>query len=178
VNAATDPPIQPELTDGVILLRPLCAHDAPAHLAGEDDAMAKWVSGGRSTLASVQTFIDHSQDNWRNGGPRRACGIVDCGTHQLIGFIEANFAIVLAPGQVNVSYGVFQQWRGRGVAERAIELMCNYLRAATDAQQMVLRIDPANTASLRVAVKAGFTLGGCFDEPEGRRARYVRDLSS
>ena len=177
MNARTEPPTPPELTDGTILLRPLRAEDASAHLEGEDEEMARWLSGGRSTLAGVRAFIESNGETWRTGGPRRAFGVFDCSTGQLIGFIEVNLARVIAPGQVNVSYGVFPRWRGRGIAERAIELMSQYLRSATDARQMVLRIAPANTASLRVAEKAGFTFCGWFDEPEGRLARYIRGVN-
>jgi hypothetical protein len=49
-----------------------------------------------------------------------------------------------------------------------------YLRTATEARQIVLRIAPANTASLKLAEKAGFTCWGLFDEPEGR----IRDIRS
>jgi RimJ/RimL family protein N-acetyltransferase len=174
VNAGTDPQITPELTDGTILLRLMRAEDATVHRAGEDEEMARWVSGGRSTLASVNAFIENSRESWRAGGPRRALGIFDRATEQLIGFIEVDLASLVAPGQVNVSYGVFPEWRGRGIAEMAIELMSEYLRTSTDARQMVLRIAPANAASLRVAEKAGFTFCGLFEEPEGRLARYIR----
>jgi len=176
VNVEAEPPITPDLTDGTILLRPLRAEDASAHLAGEDEEMARWLNGGRSTLATVNAFIERSQENWRVGGPQLPFGVFDCASNQLIGFIEVNLARVVAPGQVNVSYGVFQQWRGRGIAERAIELMSKFLRTSTEARQMVLRIAPANAASLRVAEKAGFTYCGLFDEPEGRLARYIRDV--
>ncbi len=165
-----------KLTNGVIFLRPLTPEDAADHLAGEDDEMAKWVSGGRSTLASVEEFIRNNQESWRTGGPRRAFGIFDCGSNRLLGFIEVNLARLVGPGQVNVSYGVFRQWRRQGVALAAINLMDEYLRVATDTRQMVLRIAPANTPSLRLAEKAGFTFCGLFDEPEGRMARYVRDV--
>jgi RimJ/RimL family protein N-acetyltransferase len=166
----------PELTDGVIFLRPLSAEDAANHLAGEDDEMATWVSGGRSTPATVEAFIRNNQESWRNGGPRRAFGIFNCASNRLAGFIEVNLARIVEPGQVNVSYGVFPQWRRQGVALRAINLMDEYLRTATKARQMVLRIAPANTASLKLAEKAGFTCRGLFDEPEGRMVRYVRDV--
>jgi RimJ/RimL family protein N-acetyltransferase len=168
--------VQP-LTDGVIFLRPHSAEDAADHLAGEDSEMAKWASGGRSTLASVEAFIQNSQESWRNAGPRRAFGIFHCATNRLIGFVEANLGL-LDPGQVNVSYGIFRPWRGQGLALRAIDLMDRYLRTETQARQMVLRISPENSASLKVAVKAGFTLCGVFDEPEGRLVRYVRSISS
>jgi RimJ/RimL family protein N-acetyltransferase len=168
----------PKLTDGVILLRPLIAEDAANHFAGEDDEMAKWVSGGRSTLATVEAFIRTNQESWRNGGPRRAFGVFDCASNRLIGFIEVNLARLVEPGQVNVSYGVFREWRRKGVALAAINLMDEYLRTATDTRQMVVRISPENTASLKLAEKAGFTFCGLFDEPEGRMARYIRDIKS
>jgi len=166
----------PELTDGVIFLRPLSAEDAANHLAGEDDEMATWVSGGRSTPATVEAFIRNNQESWRSGGPRRAFGIFNCASNRLAGFIEVNLARIVEPGQVNVSYGVFPQWRRQGVALRAINLMDEYLRTATKARQMVLRIAPANTASLKLAEKAGFNCRGVFDEPEGRMVRYVKDI--
>jgi len=168
----------PELTDGIIFLRPLTVEDATDHLAGEDEEMAKWLSGGRSTLANVEKSIQDWQENWRSGGARRAFGIFDCGTNRLVGFIEVNLALLVEPGQVNVSYGVFRQWRRKGLALRAINLMGEYLRIATTARHIVLRIAPANTASLKLAEKAGFVFRGLFDEPEGRLARYVRDLKS
>lgn len=168
----------PKLTDGVIFLRSLKPEDAADHLAGEDDEMAKWVSGGRSTPATVEVFIRNNQESWRSGGPRRAFGVFDCASNRLAGFIEVNLARVVEPGQVNVSYGVFPQWRRQGVALRAINLMDEYLRTATEVRQMVLRIVPENTASLKLAEKAGFTFCGLFDEPEGRMVRYIRDIKS
>jgi RimJ/RimL family protein N-acetyltransferase len=173
-----NPPDELTLTDGVLFLRPLTAEDAPDHLAGEDDEMARWLSGGPSTLANVKAAIQRFQDNWQTGGPRRAFGVFDCATHRLIGFVEANLVRLVDPGQVNVSYGIFRQWRGQGLASRAIDLMDRYLGMAAEARQIVLRIAPDNAASLRVAEKAGFTFVGVFDEPEGRRVRYVRDIRS
>jgi RimJ/RimL family protein N-acetyltransferase len=166
----------PKLTDGVIFLRPLGTEDAGDHLAGEDDEMAKWVNGGRSTPASVEAFLRKNQESWRSGGPRRAFGVFDCASNQLAGFIEVNLARLVEPGEVNVSYGVFRPSRRQGIALRAIDLMSEYLRTATEARQMVLRIAPENTASLKLAEKAGFIFCGLFDEPEGRMARYVRDI--
>jgi len=171
-------PHTPELTDGVILLRPLTTEDAVDHFAGEDEEMAKWLSGGRSTLSNVEKAILNWQQNWQTGGPRRAFGVFDCATNRLVGFVEVNLARIAEPGQVNVSYGVFRQWRRQGLAVRTINLMDQYLRTTTEARQIVLRIAPANVASLKFAEKAGFTFRGLFDEPEGRMSRYVRDIES
>lgn len=150
--------------------------DAADHLAGEDDEMAKWVSGGRSTMASVRAFIDRSQQSWRNGGPRRPFGIFDSATGKLIGLIEVNQSPALETHQVNVSYGIFREWRGRGLVLRAIDLVEKYLRAAINTRQMVLKVSAANVASLRVAEKARFTFIGTLHEADGDFMRYVRDV--
>jgi RimJ/RimL family protein N-acetyltransferase len=172
----TNPMPAPLLSDGVIFLRPLTLEDASNHLAGEDHAMAKWLSGGRSTPATVEAYIHKSQENWQTGGPLRAFGVFDSATGQLIGSVEANLARLSIPGLVNVSYGVFRSWRRQGIALRALELMSQYLQAFTEIREIVLRISPANRASLRVAEKGGFVFAGAFDEPEGRLLRYVRKI--
>jgi RimJ/RimL family protein N-acetyltransferase len=156
----------------------LTAENAVEHLAGEDDEMVKWLSGGRSTPASVEKAILNLQQNWQSGDPGWAFGVFDCATNRLVGLVEVNLARMVEPGQVNVSYGVFRPWRRQGLAVPTINLMNQHLRTATEARQIVLRIAPANLASLKFAEKAGFTFRGLFDEPEGRMARYVRAIES
>jgi RimJ/RimL family protein N-acetyltransferase len=166
----------PSLTDGVIRLRPLTQADADAHLAGEDDEMAKWLNGGHSTSTTVNTAIAKFEEQWRTGGPRRAFGVFDCDSHQLIGFVEANLALLGNPEEVNVSYGIFAPWRGRGLAGRAINLIAEYLRSATSASRILLQIAVENRRSLRVAEKSGFTRVGVHQSGDGPRVRYVREL--
>jgi RimJ/RimL family protein N-acetyltransferase len=169
------PPL-PSLTDGVIKLRPLTQADAADHLAGEDEDMAKWLSGGRSTAATVQNAIDKFEEQWCTGGPRRAFGVFDCGNDQLIGFAEANLELLGNPAEVNVSYGIFPPWRGRGLAGRAVELVAEYLRSATEAKRIILQIEPENGRSIRVAEKAGFARVEMPEGAEGQRVRYMRKL--
>lgn len=166
----------PSVTDGVIQLRPLTQADAGAHLAGEDEEMAKWLNGGRSTAATVQTAIAKFEEQWRTGGPRRAFGVFDCSNGQLIGFVEANLELLGNSAEVNVAYGIFPTWRGQGLAGRAIDLVAEYLRSATEASEIVLRIVPENVCSIRVAEKAGFARVGIHEVAEGKRVQYVRKL--
>src|SRR5947209_12211174 len=121
----------PIFSDGVVTLRPLTAEDALAQLAGEDEAMAQWVSGGRSTLETVRAYINTCRQDWQTAGPKRIFGILDCATGQLVGFIEANLMLLGDPAEVNISYGIYPASRGKGFAGRAIELMAEYLRTAT-----------------------------------------------
>lgn len=166
----------PDLTDGVIRLRPLTQADADAHLAGEDDEMAKWLNGGHSTAATVQVAIAKFEAQWSTGGPRRAFGVLDCDQGQLVGFVEANLALLDDPKQVNVAYGIFAPWRGRGLAGRAINLIAEYLRSTTTARKIVLQIAVENRRSIRVAEKAGFARVDVHDSAEGPGVWYMRDL--
>lgn len=169
--------IERQWTDGVIFLRPLEAEHAAEHLAGEDEEMAKWLSGGRSTPASVQKYIADNRENWRSGAPRRAFGVFDRESGRLIGSVEVNLAHHGKPGEMNVSYGIFREWRRRGMAQRALELMGEYLRVETDVRQIVLRIALENQASIKMAEKAGFECLGGFEEPEGLMMRYSKDVA-
>jgi RimJ/RimL family protein N-acetyltransferase len=166
--------------DEIIFLRPLTREDAAVHLAGEDEAIARWLSGGASTPATVSNYIARCQQNWQTGGPLRAFGIFSRRTGQLIGSIEANLTPPppLTSGQVNVSYSVFPAWRGQEIALRAIQLMVDYLRNTTDAREVVIRIAAENGPSLRVLEKSGYPFAGFIDEPNGRMAHYAINLLS
>ena len=146
------------LGDGVVALRCLEVSDSPAMLEGEDEDQVRWLNEGhRSEPARHQAWIVRNQHEWRTGGPRRHWGIRDHASDELAGTVEAHLALPdLAPGTVNLSYAVFPAWRGRGYAVRAVRLVCAWLSVATDADTAILRIDPANTPSLRVALDAGF----------------------
>ena len=128
-------------------------------------------------MATVRAYIDRNLKSWRTGGPRRAFGVFDCTTGRLIGNIEANLARILEPDQVNVSYGIHREWRGRGLAQRALNLMREYLRTETGVRQIVLRISPENLASRRVAEKIGCAFLGVFDEVEGPMELYIKDVT-
>src|SRR5882762_1170409 len=164
----------PSLTDGVIQLRPLTQADAAAHLAGEDEEMAKWLSGGRSTAATVQTAIDKFEEQWRTGGPRRAFGVFDCSNDQLIGFVEANLELLGNSAEVNVSYGIFfhgEDGDSPGVPSTSWP---NIFAAPRRREGSSCRSAPENGRSIRVAERAGFARVGVHEVAEGQRVRYVR----
>ncbi len=145
------------LTDGVVTLRCLVAADVAAVLAGEDDDQVRWLNEGhRSEPGRLAAFVEQNAREWAGGGPRRHLGITDAATGELAGTVEAHLALPdPPPGGVNVSYAVFPRWRGRGYAARAVRLLLAWLSEHTDAHTVVLRIDPRNTASLRVARDLG-----------------------
>lgn len=155
------------LGDDVLTLRCLRDADARAMVDGDDPDQVRWLNTGHpSDLARTREWIGTNQREWREDGPRRNLGIVDRATGALAGMVEAHLALPdLPPGAVNVAYGVFPAFRGRGYAARAVRLVCTWLGAATDAQTVVLRIDADNAPSLGVAtdpllVRDGFVRAG------------------
>jgi RimJ/RimL family protein N-acetyltransferase len=148
----------PELSDGVVRIRPLAPEDAAEHLAGEDIELWRWLTEGHpGTLETVDALIRRSTASWRTLGPVRNFGVWDQVTGALAGNCEASFAQeTLAPGEVNLSYAIWPTFRGRGYATRAVELLCTYLATETDAEAAVIRVDAGNTRSIAVARRSGF----------------------
>ncbi|MDA2804270.1 GNAT family N-acetyltransferase [Nocardiopsis suaedae] len=166
-------------SDGIITLSPLRPADAEAHLAGEDERLVRWLSGEPATREGVEAYLRHCREQWESAGPLRAFGIRVGAGEVLAGTVDLRFALeALSPGQVNVAYGLYPAWRGRGLATRAVVLAARYA-AGEGAGQAVIRVDPENTASAAVARRAGFRPSGRTHGAEGAALdHYVRDLHS
>lgn len=67
----------------------------------------------------------------RAEGPTESDGATQLRRRELAGTIDLRFAgESLAPGQVNVAYGLYPSWRGRGPATRAVLLASQYAAGA------------------------------------------------
>lgn len=144
------------LTDGVIVISPLRWDDVDPHLAGEDDELVRWLVGGPASRATVHAHVRRSIERWATGGPKLSFGIrVDRGT-TLCGTIDADLDAMPATRQAGLSYGLYPQFRRRGLATRAVRLVCRYLGERGDVDRVLIDVDPANVASSRVAERAGF----------------------
>ncbi|WP_245685233.1 GNAT family N-acetyltransferase [Streptomyces yerevanensis] len=166
------------LTDGAITLSPLNLDDVDDHLAGEDERLVRWLNGGPGTRAGIEAYIRHCLEQWADSGPLRAFGVRTGTPPSLAGTIDLRFqAPDLAPGQVNIAYGLYPSWRGQGLATRAVHLVCRYA-AAEGAAEGVIQVDPENPGSAAVARRAGFTYVKRAREAEGNRLDwYVRDFT-
>ncbi|MEI5101164.1 GNAT family protein [Streptomyces sp. PmtG] len=166
-----------EWADGVVTLSPLTLNDVDAHLAGEDELLVRWLNGGPGTPESTRAYVRHCQEQWLTGGPLRAFGVRVGDGQTLAGTIDVRLAMPgLAPGEANIAYGLYPAWRGRGLATRAVDLICRYA-AGEGATVGVIRVDPDNPASEAVARRAGFTYVRRVQEADGARDNwYVRDL--
>lgn len=74
---------------------------------------------------------------------------------QICGIFELSFRD-RAAGILEAGYWVAEHARGRGYAPKALALVTDWVDTAKVAMRIELAIYPANTASLRVAEKAGY----------------------
>ena len=165
------------LSDGVVTLSPLRLADVDAHLAGEDELLVRWLNAGPGTRVGTEAYFLRCIEQWTTGGPLRAFAIRTGTPTILVGTIDVRFDQPdSAPGQVNIAYGLYPAWRGRGLATRAVHLACRYA-GAEGATQAVIKVDPDNLASAAVARRSGFTFDTQVQESDGNRLnRHLRDL--
>lgn len=138
------------LTDGIVLLRPLDASDVPAVTeACQDPEMHRWLPALPVPYREVDAreFI---------GATANERAVVDAATGELLGVIGWR----VADDNTQIGYWVKREVRGRGVATRALVLLSRWLFDQTGAPRVQLLAEPGNTASCRVAEKAGFRREG------------------
>ena len=141
-----------------VVLRHFHPSDALTHLSGEDEAISRWLSGGVSTEESVLHWIQSNEDNWSSEGPRFAFAI-QTPVGELVGMIEINVDYShfagLEPGDANVSYGLYPQYRGRGLATSALLSVRDFM-ISKSMRRAIIRIEPENVNSVRLAERCGY----------------------
>jgi RimJ/RimL family protein N-acetyltransferase len=147
----------PELTDGVVRLRPLTADDAAEWLAGEDEELIRGFESPRpSTREDVIRAIEGWTESWRTSGPVRHWAICDIAGSSILGGVELRR--LDGPDvnpDVNLSYVVFPPARRRGIATRAARLALDHAAAEMGARAAVIKVLEGNLASLGVARRLG-----------------------
>lgn len=165
-----------QLTDGVVVLRPLDLADVDEHLAGEDEDLVRWLNGGPGTRETVEAHVRACMAAWQADGPKLTFGIRAGVPERLVGTVDAHVEPPgLGSGQANIAYGLYPEARGRGLASRAVDLMCDFLATRSGVREAVIRADPANVASAAVARRTGFRVAR--RGADGGLDWYVRDLA-
>ena len=147
-----------------IELRALTAADAAAHCAGEDELTVRWLTGGYGDVEDTIEYFEVLAGNTNAGVGKRGLGVWMSG--RLCGYIDYDPDIDdgIEPQDVSIAYAVHPWARGRGVAVEAVRLVCDVMRKDQIGTRAAIRVEPENSASVRVAEKSGF--------------RYVRDFPS
>jgi RimJ/RimL family protein N-acetyltransferase len=170
---------QIERLDKEVSIEPFNLEDAETHLANEDADQQRWISGGQSTLESVQNWIKKNQEYWQNGGPVFNFALRING--ELVGMVEANIdknqVEGLEEGDANISYALYPKARGKGYATKAVNFLVEYLKKM-GLKRAVLRIDKDNAPSLKIPLACGFEEAGEIDTSEGRMLIFRKNLQS
>ena len=163
------------VADGVVALHPLRVDDVEVHEAGQDAELIRWLSGGAASYERQLQWLEEQAHACATGAP-----VVDVGVHHLdldalVGTVGLQSAMTyLSPGQVNISYGLYPAHRGRGLATRAVLLGMRLAASWWPVREFVIRVDPANTPSVAVAVRCGFTLSRATSDEHGHLDWYTR----
>jgi [ribosomal protein S5]-alanine N-acetyltransferase len=160
---------QPTLSAGDLQLRPWAVADADALLAAfTDPAIQHWHA---RTIASRQESLDmiaSYHQAWRNETAARwaitdPTGLKisqpDAGGSTVVGGVSLR-VIDLQEGYAEVAYWVMPAARGRGLAVAAVVAMSAWALDELGLHRLELDHSVANTASCRVARKAGFGYEG------------------
>jgi ribosomal-protein-alanine N-acetyltransferase len=151
---------QPTLTAGDgALLRPWSLGDADAVMdAFHDQAIQRWHVRRADSPAEAQEWIADWQADWpREAGAHWA--VVEAGTDALLGRVALKH-LQFSDGTADVAYWTVPAARGRGVCPRAVDAMASWAFDVAGFHRLDLEHAVANTASCRVAEKAGFALEG------------------
>ncbi len=161
---------QPELTDGVVVLRPWRDEDIEPAIAGHDEEIARWFG----FPAVTPSYEQHRRavENWRkwyDEGRTRVNFVVEH-DGDVVGSVEVRN---VGNGTGSLSWTLYAGHRGQGYATRAVRLLVDYAIDALGLQRVEAEVDADNEASLRVATRSGLRregvkriLPGMADRPE------------
>jgi ribosomal-protein-alanine N-acetyltransferase len=138
------------LADEAVVLREWRDDDADWYAEAVRDEQIQRFPTEPDTLtaADVKDGIAKLREN------KDAAGYVICDTHT--GERLGNIAIARAGDVADASYWVAAGGRGRGVASRALQLICAWAEQAWQLTEIELKTHADNVASQRVAERAGF----------------------
>nr|WP_221203757.1 GNAT family N-acetyltransferase [Modestobacter versicolor] len=139
-----------------MLLRPWRADDVDAVWAAfQDPDLRRWNATGSSHRDAVLALLARRAD-WTGGDH---CSWAVVAADQLVGSMSLH-QIDREQAEGEVGYWTVAAARGRGIAARAADAACRWAFGTLELDRVQLYHAVENTASGRVAAKAGFTCEG------------------
>ncbi|GEM_PF-1101445 len=155
-----------------LLLRRLAPYDAPAlhRCTGDPLVMRYWYPGPDADVSATSARIAGIEAHWRSHG-FGDYAVVERASNELIGF--AGLHHIAGMTDVNVGYVLVpDRWR-RGLGSELCRSLLEHAFTVLELPQVVAVIDPANTASIALSRRCGFTLRRRFAWQGQPRALYV-----
>jgi ribosomal-protein-alanine N-acetyltransferase len=147
------------LTDGLVTLRPAADADVPAIVeACRDPAIQRYTRvPANYDDADARDYIERSERG-RAEGTEFPLLVVDAEDGSLLGSVGIHG--LGDEGSGWVGYWVAPQARGRGVAARALSLLCGWAFEELDLARIEAQVEPENERSQRVLERVGFQREG------------------
>jgi RimJ/RimL family protein N-acetyltransferase len=144
-----------------VVLREWRSADAPLMVELFDDVeIRRWTPmPSPFDLVAARAYLDSAREA-RQAGRRVQLAITEQGARPCGEVLL--FSIDHERSEGELGYVLGAAYRGRGLASGALRVLVAYARDELRLRRLVLRIDPRNAASVRVAQRTGFTL---TDEP-------------
>jgi RimJ/RimL family protein N-acetyltransferase len=151
---------RPALADDTIRLEPLAQTHAAdfVELIKDSDVKRFTLVPSAADGAFVRDWLGRYEAGWLDGSRAGFC-IRTAADGAFAGF-AAIVRLDLDTREGEIGYMVAPAARGRGVSVRAVELLSRWGFDELALERLELRIDVANTASERVAVRAGYARDG------------------
>ena len=146
----------PELTTGPLRMRPWRAEDIDAVLAVQrDDAALRLWAGGVSSRPEAEVLLHRLmfQEN------RASWAVVEGDGDAVLGGISLH-SVDDVQNDASIGYWIAAAARGRGWAAAAVDAACHWAFGTVSVDRIEICHAVENTASGRVAQKAGFTYEG------------------
>lgn len=146
------------LSDGVVRLRPFTYGDVEPMRVAVNESLADlqpWLSwaNGEFSAHDARRWVQSAMEQWDTGA-YYGFVIVDPVTDLFIGSCSLGHINTLYHF-CNLGYWVRTSYRGRGIAPRAVRLAARFAVKHLNLTRVEVVIGVGNTASLRVAEKAG-----------------------
>jgi len=164
----SEPPPQPQLTDGVVVLRPWSDDDVESAVAGHDEEIAHWFGfpETRPTREQHQKAVEEWRRDYADG--RRRVSFVVERDGDVVGTVEVRD---IGHGAGELSWVLYAGQRGRGSATGAVRLLVGYALGELGMTRVQARVEPENGRSVRVATRSGLRREGVMRVAPGTGER-------
>lgn len=148
---------QPELTDGVVVLRPWRDEDIEPTRLGHDEEIARWF--GLDEVVPSRERHAAAVEEWRQSyadGRSAVDFVID-----FEGVPVGNVEVRTKDGGIGeLRWTLYSGHRGQGLASRAVALLVTYALEDLGLTRVEAYVNQANQRSLRVATRAGLRREG------------------
>jgi RimJ/RimL family protein N-acetyltransferase len=160
-----------DLTDGVVLIRPLTAADAPAFAQGFVDDPTLGVMVGTETDPTPEDVVARELAG-RPPNTVPALAVADAGSGEFLGGLGL-YRLDPRHRRAEVGFWLVPDARGRGIAGRAVTLLTSWAFGTLGLDRVELTTTPDNAPTRALALKLGFTEEGTMRARNLERGRRV-----